>query len=102
MIDLHCHLLPGIDDGAPNLATSLAMARIAIADGIKMVACTPHIYPGLYENTGPAIRQAVVDLQARAGRAGMARATQDIRVAHWLDGGIGAWQAADLPLARGR
>lgn len=72
LIDLHCHLLPGIDDGAPNLATSLAMARIAIADGIKMMACTPHIYPGLYENTGPAIRQAVVDLQARLNEADLA------------------------------
>ncbi len=72
MIDLHCHLLPGIDDGAPNLATSLAMARIAIADGIKTMACTPHIYPGLYENTGPAIRQAVVDLQAQLNEADLA------------------------------
>ena len=72
LIDLHCHLLPGIDDGAPNLATSLAMARIAIADGIKMMACTPHIYPGLYENTGPAIRQAVADLQARLNEADLA------------------------------
>ena len=48
------------------------MARIAIADGIKMMACTPHIYPGLYENTGPAIRQAVVDLQARLNEADLA------------------------------
>ena len=50
MIDLHCHMLPGIDDGAPDLATSLEMARIAVADGIELTACTPHIYPGLYEN----------------------------------------------------
>ena len=35
MIDLHCHLLPGIDDGSPDEATSLAMARIAVADGIR-------------------------------------------------------------------
>ncbi len=65
MIDLHCHLLPGIDDGAPDLETSLAMARIAVADGIEVIACTPHIYPGLYENNGPAIRQAVAELQRR-------------------------------------
>ena len=42
MFDLHCHLLPGIDDGSPDLATSLEMARIAHADGIRTVACTPH------------------------------------------------------------
>ena len=65
MIDLHCHLLPGIDDGAPDLETALAMARIAVADGIEVIACTPHIYPGLYENNGPAIRQAVAELQQR-------------------------------------
>ncbi|HRF43388.1 MAG TPA: capsular biosynthesis protein [Candidatus Competibacteraceae bacterium] len=69
MIDLHCHLLPGIDDGAPDLATSLDMARIAIADGITVTACTPHIYPGLYENTGSAIRQAVVELQIQFNAA---------------------------------
>jgi len=58
MIGLHCHLLPGIDDGSPGLATTLEMARIAVADGIEPVACTPHIYPGLYENTGPSIAAA--------------------------------------------
>lgn len=58
MIDLHCHLLPGIDDGAADLATSLAMARAAVADGIRVTACTPHIYPGLYENTAAGIRAA--------------------------------------------
>jgi len=59
MIDLHCHMLPGIDDGAPDSATSLAMARIAVADGISITACTPHIYPGLYENDAVGIAQAV-------------------------------------------
>lgn len=71
MIDLHCHLLPGIDDGAPDLATSLAMARIAVADGIQVIACTPHIYAGMYDNNGPAIRRAVAELQARLGDAGI-------------------------------
>jgi protein-tyrosine phosphatase len=58
MIDLHCHLLPGIDDGSADLSTSLAMARAAVADGIRVIACTPHIYPGLYENTADGIRAA--------------------------------------------
>lgn len=59
MIDLHCHMLPGIDDGAPDLATALDMARMAVADGIRVTACTPHIYPGMYANTAPGIRAAI-------------------------------------------
>jgi len=64
MIDLHCHILPGIDDGAPDIELSLAMARRAVADGITVTACTPHIMPGYYENTGPEIRRHVAALQA--------------------------------------
>jgi protein-tyrosine phosphatase len=63
MIDLHCHILPGIDDGAADLAMSLTMARAFVADGVTTVACTPHILPGLYHNTGPQIRLAVAALQ---------------------------------------
>jgi len=63
MIDLHCHLLPGIDDGPKDLATSLEMARIAVADGITTTFCTPHIYPGLYENNAVDIRHRVANLQ---------------------------------------
>lgn len=63
MIDLHCHMLPGIDDGATDLAVSLEMARIAVSDGISVTACTPHIYPGLFENTASGISSAVDDLR---------------------------------------
>jgi len=63
MIDLHCHILPGIDDGAADLPVALEMARISVADGVSVLACTPHILPGLYHNTGPQIRQATQQLQ---------------------------------------
>ena len=72
MIDLHCHLLPGIDDGAPDLETALAMARIAVDDGITVTACTPHIHPGVYDNTGEGIKAAIAALQAELDRAGIA------------------------------
>ena len=63
MIDLHSHVLPGIDDGAEELETALAMARASVADGVAVLACTPHILPGLFHNTGPQIRLAVQKLQ---------------------------------------
>jgi protein-tyrosine phosphatase len=56
MIDLHCHLLPGIDDGPKDMHTSLAMARIAEASGITHMVCTPHIHPGRYDNSAANIR----------------------------------------------
>ncbi len=72
MFDLHCHLLPGIDDGATDLEMALAMARIAASDGIQTVACTPHIYPGMYDNTADGIRAAIVALQAELDARGIA------------------------------
>ena len=72
MLDLHCHMLPGIDDGAPDLATALGMARMAYEDGIRTVACTPHIYPGMYDNTAPGIRQAIAEFQAQLDKEGIA------------------------------
>jgi protein-tyrosine phosphatase len=63
LIDLHCHILPGIDDGASDIAVSLDMAEAFVADGVTDVACTPHILPGLYHNSGPQIRQSVQQLQ---------------------------------------
>jgi protein-tyrosine phosphatase len=43
MIDLHCHILPGIDDGPSDMQTSIDMARIAAEDGIETIVATPHI-----------------------------------------------------------
>jgi protein-tyrosine phosphatase len=59
VIDLHSHILFGVDDGAPDLETSLNMARMAVEDGIEVMAATPHFLPGLYENSAPDIRQRV-------------------------------------------
>src|SRR5258705_13433026 len=72
MIDLHCHILPGIDDGAEDLSVSLEMARLAVADGVSVVACTPHILPGLYHNSGPQIREATRQLQEVLDQEGIA------------------------------
>jgi protein-tyrosine phosphatase len=42
MIDIHCHILPKLDDGAESLEMSLAMAEMAIEDGVTHIICTPH------------------------------------------------------------
>ena len=58
MIDLHSHILPGVDDGARNLEDSLAIARSCVEDGIEVIAATPHVrddYP-----TGVATMEALV------------------------------------------
>ena len=64
MIDLHSHILSGLDDGAPDMATSVAMASMAVADGATHMACTPHIFPGKYANSAANIVPAIQALQA--------------------------------------
>ena len=56
MIDMHCHFLPGIDDGPDTLDLALDMARMAVADGIYYSVMTPHITPGQFDNRKNGIR----------------------------------------------
>lgn len=50
MIDIHCHILPGIDDGAKDLTESFQMARQAAKEGIRTIIATPHHKNGQYIN----------------------------------------------------
>jgi protein-tyrosine phosphatase len=72
MKDIHCHMLPAIDDGAKDLATALDMARSAVADGITHTVCTPHIYPGLFDNTVEDIKAATDAFRAALEEAEIA------------------------------
>jgi protein-tyrosine phosphatase len=63
MIDLHCHLLPGIDDGPKNLLDALQMAKYAVDQGIHHSVLTPHIQPGCYDNDVESIRETFQDFQ---------------------------------------
>ncbi len=69
MIDWHCHLLPGIDDGAPDLAESLAMARELVSAGYRQICCTPHAMRGVYDNDRRKVEQAVAALQRQLAAA---------------------------------
>lgn len=59
MIDLHCHLLPGIDDGPAEMEVSLQLAQQAVADGVVYSVVTPHVHHGRWENTIPGINNAL-------------------------------------------
>jgi protein-tyrosine phosphatase len=60
VIDLHCHILPGLDDGPANLDFSLAMARAAVEAGTQLIVATPHIRADF--NVDPAEIEPRVDL----------------------------------------
>ncbi|HEY2421730.1 MAG TPA: CpsB/CapC family capsule biosynthesis tyrosine phosphatase [Neobacillus sp.] len=62
MIDLHCHILPGIDDGAQDLSESIRMAQQAVKQGIRTIVATPHHLNNKYENPKQQILRAVEDL----------------------------------------
>ncbi|NNC94760.1 MAG: capsular biosynthesis protein [Chitinophagales bacterium] len=49
--DLHSHLIPGIDDGAPDMETSITLVRGLMDLGYSKIITTPHITPGIYENS---------------------------------------------------
>lgn len=71
-VDIHCHLLPGIDDGASDWDTSLAMSEMAVEDGIRTIVVTPHQLGNYTENRGDAIRALTAELQQRLEQAGTA------------------------------
>jgi protein-tyrosine phosphatase len=103
MIDLHSHILPGIDDGAKNLAMSLAMARIAVDDGITTMACTPHIYPGMYMNDAHGISLAKDALQEHINQAGISLHLTTGADVHLVPGVLSGLRSGQVPtLARSR
>jgi len=65
MFDLHNHCLPGLDDGARDWEESLAMARMAVEDGIEGVVCTPHWVRGSFENNRNGTLAAVTALKEK-------------------------------------
>lgn len=66
MIDLHCHVLPGIDDGPATMEGSVALARAAEAAGIRTLVATPHV-SARYHNDAATIAQLVERLGDRLG-----------------------------------
>jgi protein-tyrosine phosphatase len=70
VIDLHAHILPGFDDGPGDWGETLEMCRIAAADGITMIAATPHVSE-VYPNSRQRIEEGVGELRRRLEDAGV-------------------------------
>ncbi|WP_166376197.1 CpsB/CapC family capsule biosynthesis tyrosine phosphatase [Pseudoalteromonas sp. Z9A4] len=65
MIDIHSHILPGIDDGAKDLSESLALLNIAQNDGITHMVATPHIHIGRFNNSVTQLYNDISTLKAQ-------------------------------------
>lgn len=71
MIDIHCHILPGIDDGPKNKETSVEMLKMAKAEGIDKIIATPHYIRDMFENKYEDIKKGVDDLNGLAKENGI-------------------------------
>lgn len=68
MVDLHSHLIPGIDDGAKNLEESVELARYFTELGFKKIITTPHVMMDYYRNTPSIIREGLQSLTSELKR----------------------------------
>ncbi len=71
MIDLHTHILPGIDDGVKTEDEAVEFARVAAADGIRTLVATPHCRDGFYANDRTAVLDGVAALRRRLASEGV-------------------------------
>jgi protein-tyrosine phosphatase len=70
-IDIHSHILPGIDDGSPNIETSLELIEGLCSIGVKKTIATPHIIGDLYRNTPTIINNVLYELQKACRKKGL-------------------------------
>ncbi|NMH60506.1 CpsB/CapC family capsule biosynthesis tyrosine phosphatase [Alteromonas ponticola] len=71
MIDIHSHIIPGIDDGARSMEMALSMARQTEQAGVTHLVCTPHIHWGYFDNSVETIRHGFEQLQGEVEKAGI-------------------------------
>jgi protein-tyrosine phosphatase len=101
VIDIHCHVLPGIDDGPANLDGSLALARAAETDGTTVLVATPHVNYG-FPNDSDVIRDGVERVNAALNEAGIGvEVTTGAEVAHEMLGRLEDDELRALTLAGG-
>jgi protein-tyrosine phosphatase len=84
-VDMHSHLLPGLDDGAETVADSLELLRELRTLGFRKLIMTPHIMGDFYKNTPEGIRAALAELQAATIAAGLDDMTLECAAEYYLD-----------------
>lgn len=97
MIDLHCHYLPGVDDGAGDLETGIALVRAAAENGIREAVLTPHILAGCWNN-----RRTSLEPRFDAFRRAIVEAGIDIALhlgaeLHLLPESLALFEAGEVP-----
>jgi protein-tyrosine phosphatase len=98
-VDIHCHLLPGIDDGAKDLDETLAMARLTVADGTSTVIATPHQLGNYASNRGDEIRRSVGELRRQLAARGIPLKVlpgADVRIEPGMSEGLASGEVLSL------
>ena len=109
MIDIHNHIIPGIDDGAATLVDALDLLKLAIDDGIERLVCTPHMHAGRFDNDIATIKPAFdrlvegkvqESLSIELAMAAEVRISDEfmIQLKHQKVPFIGQWQGRDCVL----
>jgi protein-tyrosine phosphatase len=80
MIDIHAHILPGLDDGARTLRESLKMCLIAYRDGTRTIVATPHTLNGVYQNDRSTILAKVRELNRALIKFGLQNPHYGMRI----------------------
>jgi len=85
VVDMHSHLLPGIDDGAATIEHSLELLREMQALGYRKLVMTPHVMGDFFRNTPDTIRTALAQLQDAAAAAGITDIALECAAEYYLD-----------------
>jgi len=101
MIDYHCHLLPGIDDGPKDMDESLAMACALHKAGFKKIYCTPHQMKGVYDSENKTVLSAVTALRKKLNDEKISVEILPGRE-YYLDEFLGSYLKHPLPLGKSK
>ena len=71
LVDIHCHILPGVDDGSPDMETSRAMIRDAYEQGVRYIIATPHYRPEMFEPSMKKVIRVYHELRDYAEEVGI-------------------------------